>query len=427
MYAAMVALAALAFASGAHGDPAATAASTVRFATFNVSMFRAQQGELREELADPAMEQARLAAAILQEVRPDVVLLNEFDWDAQGESARLFRHNFLATAQGGRPPLDYPYAYVPEVNTGVASGLDLDRDGRVVTEPGSRAYGGDAFGFGEFPGQYGFVVLSRFPIDVEKVRSFRLLRWRDLPGAAIPEGWYPPQAVDRLRLSSKNHVDVPIHIGDRVVHLLASHPTPPTFDGPEDRNGARNADEIRFWSLYLQQADAEWLVDDQGRTGGLGDGSFVIAGDLNSDPSDGDSRRQAITDLLANPRLQGAPVPVSAGAAEQSRLQGGINASHAGDPAQDTADFADRDVGNLRLDYVLPSVDMPIERSGVFWPVVSDPRFALVGTYPFPVSDHRLVWVDVSLVARGAHAAPAIPVAPAGAIVCRTLMTGQSR
>ena len=400
MYAALVALAALAFASVAHGAPATEALPTVRFATFNVSMFRARQGELCTELADPAMEQARLAAAILQDIRPDVVLLNEFDWDARGESARLFRQNFLAIGQDGRQPIDYPYAYVPEVNTGVASGLDLDRDGRAVTEPGSRAYGGDAFGFGEFPGQYGFVVLSRFPIEVENVRSFRLLRWRDLPDASIPDGWYPPQALDLLRLSSKNHVDVPIRIDGHVVHLLASHPTPPTFDGPEDRNGARNADEIRFWSLYLHHAGAAWPVDDQGRAGVLGDGSFVIVGDLNSDPVDGDSRHQVIRDLLANPRLQGVPVPVSAGGVEQAKLQGGINAVQAGDPAQDTADFEDRQVGNLRLDYVLPSVDLPIERSGVFWPTASDPRFALVGTYPFPVSDHRPVWVDVSFAAR---------------------------
>lgn len=400
MYPTVVALAALAFASVAYGDPAAAALPTVRFATFNVSMFRARRGGLGEELADPAMQQARLVAAILQDIRPDVALLNEFDWDARGESARLFRQNFLAIGQDGRQPIDYPYAYVPEVNTGVASGLDLDRDGRIVTEPGSRAYGGDAFGFGEFPGQYGFVVLSRFPIEIDNVRSFRLLRWRDLPAASMPEGWYPPQALDLLRLSSKNHVDVPIRIGGHVVHLLASHPTPPTFDGPEDRNGARNADEIRFWSLYLQQAGTEWLVDDQGRTGVLGDGSFVIVGDLNSDPADGDSRHQAIRDLLANSRLQGTPVPVSAGGTEQARLQGGINAVQTGDPAQDTTDFEDLRVGNLRLDYVLPSVDLPIERSGVFWPIASEPQFALVGTYPFPVSDHRLVWVDVRLDTR---------------------------
>lgn len=368
---------------------------TVRFATFNVSMFREHEGALRTDLADPANRQAQLAAAVLQEVRPDVVLLNEFDWDAEGRAADLFRRNFLAVAQDGRRPIDYPYAYVAESNTGVPSGHDLDRDGTVTMAPGTRAWGGDAFGFGQFPGQYGFVVLSRFPILKDGIRSFRLLRWRDLPGAAIPQGWYTAAALDVLRLSSKNHVDLPILIGDRVVHLLASHPTPPTFDGPEDRNGARNADEIRFWSLYLDAAGAEWLADDQGRRGGFGGQSFVIAGDLNSDPEDGDSRHAAIRGLVAQPRLQGSYAPSSVGGIEQARRQGGVNSTQQGNPAFDTADFDDRNVGNLRLDYVLPSVDLPIAGGGVCWPAMSDPRFALVGTYPFPVSDHRLVWIDV--------------------------------
>jgi len=371
---------------------------TVRFASFNVSLFRDREGGLRSELEDPAAPQARAAAAVLQEVRPDVILLNEFDWDAEGRSAALFRRNFLEVGQEGRQPVEYPYAYVAETNTGIPSGHDLDRDGLVATIPGTRAWGGDAFGFGQFRGQYGFVVLSRFPILADGVRSFRLLRWRDLPGAAIPEGWYAPAALEALRLSSKNHVDVPIRIGERVVHLLASHPTPPTFDGPEDRNGARNADEIRFWSLYLDRAGG-WLTDDQGRAGGLRGDSFVIAGDLNSDPLDGDSRHAAIRALLAHPRLQGTPAPRSAGGVEQARLQGGANAAQAGDPAEDTADFDDRSVGNLRLDYVLPSVDLPIVGGGVYWPAASGPGFELVGTYPFPVSDHRLVWVDIRLYA----------------------------
>ena len=378
---------------------AAAGEATVRFASFNVSMYRERAGALIEDLADPQLEQARLAAAILQEVRPDVVLLNEFDWDAGGEALRLFHDRFLAVGQQGRAPLLYPYRYVAESNTGVPSGFDLDRDGRDDHAPGTREYGGDAFGYGTHPGQYAMAVLSRFPIDLEQVRSFRLLRWGELPGALIPREWYGETASGILRLSSKNHVDLPIRVGDRVVHLLASHPTPPSFDGPEDRNGRRNHDEIRFWSLYLDAGpSARWLVDDQGRTGGLAaGGAFVIAGDLNSDPHDGNSRSEAIQALLAHGRVQGSPAPRSAGGAEQARLQGGQNPLHHGDPAEDTADLRDQDLGNLRLDYVLPSTNLPLESSGVFWPASGDPLFALVGTYPFPVSDHRLVWVDVRL------------------------------
>ncbi|MFO0336500.1 MAG: endonuclease/exonuclease/phosphatase family protein [Pseudomonadota bacterium] len=384
-----------------HAQPFAAAGAdavdTVRFATFNVSLYGSRTGEVAERLADPAWEKARLAAATIQEVRPDVLLVNEIDWDADGETVRRFVRNFLAVGQGGREPLDYPYVYVPEVNTGVQSGHDLDRDGAVTGTPGARAYGNDAFGFGVYPGQYGLAVLSRFPIDVERIRTFRLLRWKDVPGNLLPEGWYTAAAREVLRLSSKTHADVPIVIDGTTVHLLASHPTPPGFDGPEDRNGRRNHDEIRFWESYVGDARAEWIVDDVGRRGALGAQPFVIAGDLNADPNDGNSTGGAIQRLLAHPRVQGAFAPRSAGGAEQSRLQGRINGEHRGDPAADTADFNDGGPGNLRVDYVVPSVDLPIVGGGVFWPRSAEPLFGLVGTHPFPVSDHRLVWVDVRI------------------------------
>ena len=387
----------LTLALTAAADP--PAAGKIRFATFNVSLHGSRAGEILERLADPQWEKARLAAATIQHVRPDVLLLNEIDWDGGGEALQRFLDHFLAVGQEGLEPLSYPYRYVAESNTGVASGFDLDRDGRSDHPPGERGYGNDAFGYGLFPGQYSMAVLSRFPILEKDVRTFRLLRWRDLPGALIPVGWYGEAAAQALRLSSKNHIDVPVAVGGRIVHVLASHPTPPSFDGPEDRNGRRNHDEIRFWSLYLDaQDDADRLVDDQGRRGGLPPGAaFVVMGDLNSDPLDGSSRGEAIRSLLGHRRVQGGPAPRSAGGAEQARLQGGANFGHRGDPAEDTADFDDDDAGNLRTDYVLPSIDLPIVASGVFWPAVDDPLFRLVGSYPFPVSDHRLVWVDVRL------------------------------
>ncbi|MEZ5252131.1 MAG: hypothetical protein R2713_23855, partial [Ilumatobacteraceae bacterium] len=59
--------------------------------------------------------------------------------------------------------------------------------------------------------------------------------------------------------------------------------------------------------------------------------------------------------------------------------------------------FADTAPGNLRADYVLPSRNLRIVDAGVFWPLSTDPLFPLVGTFPFPTSDHRPVWVDVSV------------------------------
>jgi len=89
--------------------------------------------------------------------------------------------------------------------------------------------------------------------------------------------------------------------------------------------------------------------------------------------------------------------PSSLGGPEQSALQGGANTNHLSDPAFDTADFSDSTPGNLRADYVLPRKNLRILDAQVFWPLLSDPLFPLAGTFPFPSSDHRLVWVDVSV------------------------------
>lgn len=365
----------------------------LRIATFNVSLYGREPGDIADRLRNASNEQAAGVAAILQEVRPDVILINELDWDADGLAAQRLHDNYLAQPQGEREPLFYPYVYIATSNTGVASGQDLDGDGNTVLTPGSDAYGDDSFGFGRYEGQYGFVVYSAFELNTE--RTFQEFRWVDMPDNDIPPGFYSPDAEDVLRLSSKNHVDLPVLVGQTEVHFLVSHPTPPSFDGSEDRNGRRNHDEIRLWADYLDGGSSSYHYDDNGQSGALGGTQhFVVAGDLNADPNDGDSAFGAIDQLLSHPLVQD-PRPSSLGGAEQAALQGEANDTHVGDPALDTTDFSDSSVGNLRIDYVLPSTGLEITGSGVFWPEASDPNFAYVGAFPFPVSDHRLVWVDV--------------------------------
>ena len=365
----------------------------VRFATFNASLNRFAEGDLTRDLSTGENVQAQNVAETIQRTDADVILINEFDYAEA--NVDLFRDNYLEVGQRGADPVDYPYAYIAPSNTGIPSGHDLNDDGTV---------GGpdDAFGFGDFPGQYGMVVYSRYPIDTEAVRTFQTFRWTDMPGNLIPTDFYDADEQGILRLSSKSHWDVPIQVGDKTVHLLAAHPTPPTFDGPEDRNGRRNHDEIRFWADYVRPGQASrYIYDDEGVRGGLEPGArFVIAGDYNADPLDGDSLDGAINQLLEHPRVNTRVTPSSEGGVEQAALQGGINDEHIADPAFDTADFAEPP-GNIRVDYVLPSTHLKIEDAGVFWPTSDDPLFRLVGTYPFPTSDHRLVWVDVKLPHRG--------------------------
>ncbi|HEX6398156.1 MAG TPA: endonuclease/exonuclease/phosphatase family protein [Steroidobacteraceae bacterium] len=391
--------------------PAAGAARPVkpaiRIATFNCSLNRPTEGGLLRSLSKPDDVQALAVAEIIRRVQPDILLLQEFDYDAQGEALRLFQANYLGSEVDGLRPAWFPYSFAAPSNTGVPSGFDFDHDGKV-------AGGGDALGFGEFPGQYGMAVLSKFRIDTAAARTFRKFLWHDMPGALLPDDpataapndWYTPEMLAVLPLSSKSHWDLPVIVSAKfTLHLLASHPTPPAFDGPEDRNGRRNHDEVRFWSDYLSPKKAWYVHDDAGHAGGFAGRNFVIMGDQNSDPIDGGSLHDAIDALIHDARVNGSFVPQSAGAIEASVAQGGANATQRGDPRFDTADFNDRGAGNLRVDYLLPSRGLQVCGGGVFWPREADATARLVwGDQPPPSSDHRLVWIDVS--AGGARCPP---------------------
>jgi hypothetical protein len=379
-------------------DQAAAANETeVRFATFNASLNRNFEGQLVADLSTPANAQAKAVAEIIQRARPDILLINEFDFAPA--ALALFQDNYLSVSQSGAAPIDYPHRFIAPSNTGVPSGFDLDNNGSV---------GGpnDAWGFGFFPGQFGMAVYSKYPIDTDGVRTFKNFLWKDVRGARLPDDpatpqpgdWYSDAELEQFPLSSKSHWDLPLLIGKTTVHFLVSHPTPPVFDGPEDRNGTRNFDEIRFWADYIRPARGDYIYDDSGQRGGLKPGeSFVIAGDQNSDPLDGDSIPGAIQQLIEHPLVNTKFTPSSPGAVEQSALQGGANTTHRSDPRFDTADFADSAPGNLRADYVLPRKTIQILDGAVFWPLMSDPFFQPVGVFPFPSSDHRLVWIDVAI------------------------------
>jgi hypothetical protein len=443
--------------------------ATVRVATFNVSLYGERSGEVLSRLRSGNDSQARHLAEIIQRVRPDVLLLNEIDYDAQGEVLNAFCEKYLAVPQhvskspgGPAQPIEFPHRFSAPVNTGQPSGFDLSRDGRIVDESGSDAYAADCWGYGRYEGQYGMAILSKFPIDEAAIRTFRNFRWKDMPGARLPDdpgteqsaGWYPADAVREFPLSSKSHWDVPVIANGRRVHLLTSHPTPPVFDGAEDRNGRRNHDEVRFWVDYVNsnylpapsprrdgsgehgQPEVARAQPDVRSTAGRGDEagtrlstppqtpphqgegngkvpyiyddagvkahlapneSFIILGDLNGDPHDGEGR-DGIRRLLEAPEISDYSPPTSEGAVEQSNLQGGANARHLGPPEHDTCDPADDPgPGNLRIDYVLPSRNLKVAGLGVFWPKSDDPLFPLVGVHPFPSSDHRLVWVDLDI------------------------------
>lgn len=375
-------------------DKAIAQSMSLRVATFNVSMEAtnyvesnelAVGDELHQQLKSTQNQQIKNIAEIIQHVRPDIILLNEFDYlSTSNEDIRGFLTSYLSVGQGEEESITYPYSYAAPVNTGVDSGFDLDQDGMAS------GIKGDAFGFGFFPGHYGMLVLSRYPIDTDKIRTFQHFLWKDMPDNLLQtiqdengQSYYSAKAQQVLRLSSKSHWDLPIQVGKQTLHLLASHPTPPVFDGPEDRNGKRNHDEIRFWTDYISgQSLAAYIYDDQGRKGGFRGEHFVIAGDLNASAEEGDAYKEGIQGLLKHVLINNETIPTSDGG-KQHMQHNAYASTH-------TADWG------MQADYILPSTSLTCVDSGVFWPKKEHPLSRLIKDRSSS-SDHRLVWLDLEI------------------------------
>ncbi|MEM1249233.1 MAG: endonuclease/exonuclease/phosphatase family protein [Acidobacteriota bacterium] len=333
----------------------------IRVALFNIKELSLEKLRLLDATGRGHDEQLIAAARIIAEIRPDVLVVQEIDrppGDLGTEPARLFLDSYVRPLW---PELDLPYLFADPSNTGELTGLDLNGDGILATagDVNTRQHGDDSFGFGTYPGQYSMAVYSRYELDEAAARSFRKLLWRDLPGNHLPTGFYSAEAQAALRLSSKSHWDLPVVLpnGERL-HLWVSHPTPPVFDGDEDRNGRRNFDELRLWKLY---ADGLALTDDAGQSEARANAPFVVLGDLNARPGqepiyDGIA---AIDQLLTHPAIQDSgPWTVSEGALA-GRESGAPNFWE-----RATTDFG----GGSRIDYVLPSQGLEIQAGGTYWP-----------------------------------------------------------
>lgn len=312
-----------------------------------------------QDIAEGKDAQVAAAGDVIVALDADILWLTGIDHDS-GEAAL----SALAAAlerKGAR----FPYRMALRPNTGVQTGLDLDGDGQ-------RGGPGDAQGFGRFSGEGAMAVLSRLPIDRAAVRDFSGLLWADLPGNIAPD--LPPEQKAVQRLSTTGHWEVPVILpGGGRLRLLGWYASPPVFDGPEDRNGRRNHDEAAFW-LRLLAGDLP--LDPPAPP-------FVILGQSNLDPMDGDGRRAAMAALLAHPALTD-PAPRG--------THGRTEPDQTGDPALDTALYREG-IGGLRVEVVLPSRDLAVMGSGVLWPPEGD-RLARVLR---AASRHYPLWVDVAL------------------------------
>lgn len=342
----------------AHGE-------SLRIATYHAELSRKGPGLLLRDILK-GDDQVEAVAEVIAGVAPDVLLLNGIDYDHDGLTLAALAKRIAARGH------EMPHRFAARPNSGWATDLDLDGDGRLGGP-------GDAHGWGRFAGDGGMALLSRYPIGA--VRDLTGLIWgeQDWVNLAKADGaGFPSEAAIRIqRLSSVAHWVVPVEARGRVLTLMAFHATTPAFDGPEDRNGKRNHDEIMLWRKFLD-----------GEIGPPPQGAFAVIGDANLDPVDGEGIKSAIRGLLSDRRLQDVQ-PASEGA------RGAADASHKGDPALDTVDWRGDEggggPGNLRVDYVLPSAELEVLDAGVMWPAPGQSGAELAQR----ASRHRLVWVDV--------------------------------
>ncbi|MCH2067809.1 MAG: endonuclease/exonuclease/phosphatase family protein [Shimia sp.] len=325
-------------------------AETIRVATYDVELSRKGPGLMLRDItrSDP---QVVAITQVVTHLAPDILFLQGVDYDADLLGAKALRDHF------GKRELDYPHVFSLPPNTGIPTGLDMNGDGRLHTPA-------DAQGYGKFRGAGGMVVLSRWPFG--EARDFSVLLWRDLPEATLPgvNGQpFPSEEAQAIqRLSSNGHWVLPALHPNGPVTLMLFAAGPPVFDGPEDQNGLRNADEIRLWSHLLD-----------GKLGPAPEPPFVLMGGANLDPQKGEGRHEAIQGLLTDPRLQ--------------------------DPlekAGPTVDWREPTPGDLRVDYVLPSADLKVIDAGVFWPKPKEPGHELLSEKDIAASRHHMVWVDIA-------------------------------
>jgi endonuclease/exonuclease/phosphatase family metal-dependent hydrolase len=311
-------------------------AEPLRIATFNTELSRAGPGLLLRDIAKGADPQITAVTRLLADVAADIIVLQGVDYDLGGTTLGA-----LADRLGEAGP-SYPYRFALPPNAGRPTGLDMDGDGKTG---GAR----DGQGYGRFFGAGAMAILSRYPVLRTDVQDYSDFLWRDLPDALLPQtdgAPFPSAAAQEVqRLASHGAWAVPIDIPDQApLTLLTFYATPPVFDGPEDRNGKRNHDEVLFWDHYLAGSFGPPPTD-----------RFILLGDANLDPAKGEGLRAAIQTLLDHPALQ--------------------------DPLAGQPTVTFDGLGDMRVDYLLPSTDWRIVAAGV----ARDPA----------ASRHGVVWADL--------------------------------
>ncbi|MDC0739209.1 endonuclease/exonuclease/phosphatase family protein [Cognatishimia sp. SS12] len=323
-------------------------ADSFRVATFNTNLHGTGPGVMLRDILAQQPHPMRVAA-LIADAKPDVIVLQNIDYDFEHHGLTALRD--LIATQGH----EMGYLYAPEPNSGWPTGLDLDGDGTAF---GPR----DAQGYGRFPGQRGLAILSTYPIAGDAAQIYTDHLWAEVADLfaqrVILDRLLTDNAQEVQRLSSVAHVAVPIRINGKSLTLLTHHATPPIFDGPEDRNGFRNAAENLLW-LYILD----------GTLGPPPPTPLILAAMTNLDPWRGAGQHGAMRRLLDSPAF----VDPARNIAPSHRV---------------TSRWPESTTGDLRLSYLLPSPDLKVLAGGRSTLAPAQP--------PLRAHPHALIWLDLA-------------------------------
>lgn len=257
---------------------------------------------------------------MIQRNDPDVIILNEFDYDDISLRLWNFRKEYLGAGQRGQSPVDFP----------IVTALLLIRESipawiSMETVPwGTLAM---------LTALVNTLVITVWP-------SCRSIRWMPTTPAlsrsccglicrATRFRWsttsQPLRAAPSACAYRANLIGMSLADGGGAVpsSSLTSHSA--LVEGPERLATKRNGDEIRLMADYIAGGErAKWIVGTTNlRRGDKSDEHFIFFGDQNSDPSDGGNSGQASIGQILGLERVCDPKPTSRGAVKAAEEQTG--------------------------------------------------------------------------------------------------------
>lgn len=328
-----------------------TSSQSIRIATFHIELTRDGPGIALRDIRR-AHPQIKALRSIIHTVNPDILLITGIAYDHEQKTIADFA-DFVG---------NYPYYFSLRPSSGYPSGYDLNMNGKSTDRQ-------DALSYGRFPGHQGMAILSKHRIgnawqdystmSFTKLFHISTMKQKDFHDKYSEQSPLVFQNIKTpikdLPFSSSGHWVVPINISaTRTVHLLTFSATAPLISRNSDMtalNLLRNHSELFFWMLFLDNAF------------GIVPKDFILLGNANTDPYQGNGARALIGRLITHPALQ--------------------------DPIGNTPTVywaAKTKLAPMRVDYILPSRTLVIRASGIHNPASPAEEKA---------SQHRLIWVDI--------------------------------